>query len=106
MGHFVNGLSDIALSINLILVKFSRRVVHLLGVCGNGIVVEVALNRNVIAPVFSSIGVFIQFDFIEILPGMTRLFVVRYFNIFVVLALKLRCLVICGPGGLMFLCRL
>ena len=77
MGHFVNELSDIALSINLILVKFSRRVVHLLGVlCGNGIVVEVALNRNVIAPVFSSIGVFIQFDFIEILPGMTRLFVV------------------------------
>jgi len=73
MGHFVNGLSDIALSINLILVKFSRRVVHLLGVCGNGIVVEVALNRNVIAPVFSSIGVFIQFDFIEILPEMTRL---------------------------------
>ena len=61
MGHFVNGLSDIALSINLILVKFSRRVVHLLGVCGNGIVVEVALNRIVIAPVVSSIVVFIAF---------------------------------------------
>ena len=62
MGHFVNELSDIALSINLILVKFSCRVVHLLGVlCGNGIVVEVALNRIVIAPVVSSIGVFIAF---------------------------------------------
>ena len=62
IGHFVNELSDIAFSINLILVKFICRVVPLLGVlCGNRIVVEVALNRIVIAPAVSSIGVFIAF---------------------------------------------
>ena len=58
MGHFVNELSDIAFSINLILVKFICRVVPLLGVLsGNCIVVEVALNRIVIAPAVSSIDV-------------------------------------------------
>ena len=56
--HFVKEFSDIAFSINLILVKFIFWVVSLRCVLsGNCIVVEVALNRIVIAPAVSSIDV-------------------------------------------------
>ena len=56
--HFVTEFSDIAFSINLILVKKIVGVVPLRCVLsGNCIVVEVALHRIVIAPGVSSIDV-------------------------------------------------